>query len=144
MDNWQARLQMSGLKITPQRLLILRALEGFGEESHPGAEDIWQAVSEKEPNISRATVYRNLRRLVDSGLVNELYFRDGKARYELNLDHHHHFVCVGCGNTEKIEVKPLEALFAEVGERCEIIGHQFEIFGYCPECRDKGGKINED
>lgn len=140
MEPWSNKLKVSGLKITPQRLLIIKVLDELGDESHPGAEDIWKTVFNREPNISRATVYRNLKQLVDSGIINELYFRDGKARFELNKEHHHHFVCLICGGTEKIAADGLEQVYREVGQSRKVVSHQFEVFGYCDHCERKGGK----
>jgi len=139
METWSAWLKASGLKITPQRLLIIKVLDELGDEYHPGAEEIWKAVFTREPNISRATVYRNLKQLVESGMVNELYFRDGKARFELNKEHHHHFVCLTCGGTEKIAAAGLEQVYREVGQKRKVVSHQFEVFGYCDDCEGKEG-----
>lgn len=138
MEPWPQKLKISGLKITPQRLLIIKVLEDLGEEYHPGAEEIWRGVAAREPNISRATVYRNLKQLVDSGIINELYFRDGKARFELNQEHHHHFVCLTCGGTEKISAaEKLEEVFKEIGLKRKVVSHQFEVFGICNDCENK-------
>lgn len=136
---WSELLKISGLKITPQRMLIIKVLDELGDEYHPGAEEIWKGVYAQEPNISRATVYRNLKQMVEAGLINELYFRDGKARFELNQEHHHHFVCLICGGTEKIAAAGLEQVFREVGEKRKVVSHQFEVFGYCDNCEHKEG-----
>jgi len=134
MNKWKQKLKDAELKVTPQRLFILKSLEKMGEEAHPDAEDIYKSIQEYEHNISRATVYRNLKTLINNGIINELYFQDGKSRYELNQEHHHHFVCISCGKSEKISSLPLLPILDELASTREVISHHFEVFGYCEHC----------
>lgn len=133
MSDWRSMLQGLGLKITPQRLLVLETLSALGDEAHPDAEQLWKAVKARQPELTKATVYRILKQLAERGAVNELYLRDGRARYELNTEHHHHFVCLSCRQTEKIAACSMPALSLENPPR-RIISHHLELFGYCPAC----------
>lgn len=135
MEKLLSRLSASGYKITPQRRLILEVLQ---QKRHQTAEDICSALKEKEPNISLGTIYRNLTILLSLGLVTGLDFRDGRIRYELNDSHHHHLVCLGCGETVEFPGCNLEEVLRDTVKRTDfhITGHCLEVFGYCRVCRE--------
>ena len=76
------RLKEKGLKVTHQRLLILSVLEQ-NSGSHMAAEDIYELVTEKHPEIGLATVYRTLQLLWDMQLVDRINLDDGCVRYEI-------------------------------------------------------------
>ncbi|HNS23110.1 MAG TPA: transcriptional repressor [Sedimentisphaerales bacterium] len=84
-----------GMKVTHQRVEIFQELAGSAE--HPDAETIFQKVSRHMPSISRDTVYRTLSTLEDEGLVRKVEPLFESARYDANLDRHHHFICTVCG-----------------------------------------------
>lgn len=133
MKTWKDKLKLCGLKSTPQRLLILKTLAAT-EKFHPDVEELFSLINQKALNISKATIYRNLKLLSNVGLVTELYFRDGKVRFELNEDHHHHFVCLACGKIEIIHTQPFNDVLASFSSNHKVISHQFDIFGYCENC----------
>lgn len=133
METWKNKLKSYGLKATPQRLIILKTLAS-AEKIHPDVEDLFNLINQKALNISKATIYRNLKILSNVGIINELYFRDGKVRFELNDEHHHHFVCLACGKIEIIHAQPFNNLLHSFAGNHKIISHQFEIFGYCKNC----------
>ena len=83
-----------GLSLTPQRLAVYQILAGTGE--HPGAEDIYQRLKPSIPSLSRGTVYRTLTLFESHGLVSRVPVSDDQARFDANLDNHHHLVCVRC------------------------------------------------
>ena len=86
-----------GLRVTPQRLDVYSELARSGD--HPTAETIHRRVSERLPTITLDTVYRTLGTLEEVGLVTRLSVMGGSARFEANMDRHHHFVCSRCGYT---------------------------------------------
>jgi Fe2+ or Zn2+ uptake regulation protein len=143
LDKWRDKLRAQGMKVTPQRLLILQALEDFADEAHPGAEEIWNRIAREHPEIPKATVYRILNSLAGMGLINELYLRDGKTRYEISHDHHHHFICLSCRKTEKIMECPVSA-YLETEDCNRVISHSYEVFGYCSECNRSKGEPHHD
>jgi Fur family peroxide stress response transcriptional regulator len=84
-----------GLRLTPQRDVLLRALsEAMG---HPTADDLVKKVRKVLPTVSHATVYRNVQQLVRAGLIGTLERSGAAAQFEINPDHHHHFMCRRCG-----------------------------------------------
>lgn len=98
----EEKLKRQKLKITPQRLEILKALNRVPD--HPCAEVIYQAVKKRCPSVSLATVYKTLDTLVAIGEINVALVSEGKTRYDTRTDSHHHFLCKQCGYIEDINV----------------------------------------
>src|SRR5881396_226752 len=88
--------------------------------------------------VSRATLYRNLPRLVDSGLIHKVEMARGQARYELMLGRHHHdhMICLGCGTILEFESPEVERIQEVVCRRKKFVmtGHSHQIRGYCESC----------
>jgi len=85
---------MNGKRNTIQRQLILDALKEL--DIHATAEQVFDYVARKYPSISKATVYRNLGRMSESGDVVNIGSFYGSARYDHNRHEHYHFVCETC------------------------------------------------
>ena len=104
------------------------------------AEEVYGRVREKYPNVSLGTVYRNLQNYSQQGLVRRTLLTDGKARFELagNI-HHHHLICLTCGETAEVPWCPVGTeVTAFMTERDFLpVSHQFEVYGYCRQCRSK-------
>jgi Fur family peroxide stress response transcriptional regulator len=83
------------LRLTPQRDVLLRALSET--DGHPTAEQLVRKVRRVLPTVSHATVYRNVQELVQAGLIGTLERSGGAVQFELNDEHHHHFLCDRCG-----------------------------------------------
>lgn len=127
------RLKEKGLRVTQQRVAVLEYL--CATPTHPTADEIGVAVNRTRPTTSRASVYNVLHSLRDHGLIEEIVFDDAVARYDANLDAHHHFVCSGCGAVHDI---PCDAL-PPFPKRRLATGHTVEsvdvtLRGICPAC----------
>jgi len=92
-------LRTRGLRLTGPRRLVLEVVRGT--EAHPTAESVHRMVRRRLPRVSLGTVYRNLRLLVAEGLVHEL--PGPHARFDGNLERHHHFTCTGCGRIVDVD-----------------------------------------
>src|SRR3954462_184629 len=77
-----------GLRLTPQRDVLLRALSTT--MGHPTADDLVKKVRKVLPTVSHATVYRNVQELVRAGLIGTLERSGAAVQFEINPDHHHH------------------------------------------------------
>lgn len=84
------RLKDEGLKLTPQRIIVLESLIKLN--NHPTAEIIYEEIKKKYPNISLATVYNILELLSKKNIINKVYCDDGKLRYDGNTIMHQHIV----------------------------------------------------
>lgn len=128
-------LRSKGFRITPQRMAILKYL--ISERSHPTAEQIYKKVSREYPMMSLATVYTTLEVMKKLGFVEEMGFAKESARYDTDPTPHINLVCLKCGSIEDAEAEEaLTALTAHVvPTRFTILGHRFELYGYCERCR---------
>lgn len=99
-----------------------------------GPIDVSQLVGQLK--VNKTTVYRQLDKLVQNGVVQEINFGDGKKRYELAGRHHHHLICDSCG-----KIIDIDNCFPENFEKTvkikngfEIKRHSVEFFGLCSQC----------
>ena len=97
-----------GLKLTPQRQLLFRLL--YGNEVHPSAEVLYAQASELMPGISLRTVYQTLNDLAAMGELQLVSLGSGPARFDPNVDDHHHAVCSRCGEVVDVYVTNMSAL----------------------------------
>ena len=122
------------MRLTPQRYGVLEFL--LKHPSHPTADQIHRAVNRTDPRASRATVYNNLRSLIEAGLIRE-FVLDGKAaRFDACVEKHHHLVCDRCGGVEDIawfEVTGLENRSELAGRR--VRNYELLLRGTCSRCK---------
>jgi Fe2+ or Zn2+ uptake regulation protein len=132
----QADLRQQGRRVTDQRCLILEAVRGT--DAHPTAEWVYRKVRRRLPRISLGTVYRNLKLLVEQGLIQELDSR-GFGRYDGNAARHHHFTCQVCGQISDLAEPVDRGLDRRMTSRTglEIWHHRIEFYGCCATCRAK-------
>lgn len=85
---------------------------------------------------NKTTIYRELESFLNDGKVAEVTFGDGKKRFELVKDHHHHLICEGCGKVEDIEIDE-NYLLHDINKKSKfkVIKHSIEFFGLCPKCK---------
>lgn len=91
-------LKNSNLKVTPQRIAVLEALENL--KDHPTADKIKEYVVKNHPNVAVGTIYKTLETFVEKGLAKKVKTDGDVMRYEAILDKHHHLYCE---DTERIE-----------------------------------------
>jgi len=131
------------MRKTQQRQAILSFLKGTRE--HPTAEQTHAAVRQDVPSISLGTVYRNLGKLVDEGLVRALPAGPQGRRYDAVLEPHHHFFCIRCGKVEDVypglpsTVK--EAMIRSIDR--EVSQFRLQFFGLCEDCAQPANQERE-
>ena len=124
-----------GYRLTPQRLMILSAIEN--SDDHISAEEIYAQIITKYPNVNISTVYRTLDLLQRLGLVTETDLGGGRVRYHsAEKGHHHHLVCQECGaiiDLDESLLAPLkDALLREHGFIADL--RHLAILGRCVKC----------
>ena len=122
--------------MTPQRRMILSAIHG--SDHHISAEEIYEQIHVKYPQVNISTVYRTLELLKELGLVTETDLGGGKFCYHsVEKGHHHHLICRKCGRIFELDeavLKPVEGtILRKYGFRPDL--SHLAVFGNCVECR---------
>ncbi len=133
-------LENSGLRATRARKIILELLAEKNRHFTP--EEMLEALRERGQPLSIATLYQNLARLVEKGLVIKIVGLDGSFRYDFNHDPHDHMICSRCGKIVDVVVKgSLEGISAQPMDveddltNWKILEKRVEFVGLCPECQ---------
>jgi Fur family ferric uptake transcriptional regulator len=122
---------------TSQRKLIMDVLREAG--GHMVAKEIYQKASERDPNISMATVYRNLHLFNEEGLIDEIHLGQIRCSYELKRQgDHHHLICQGCGRIIEVNSPLIQKLIRELQKKNKFHVTKVELLfeGYCGECEE--------
>lgn len=129
-------LETKSLKLTSQRRTILN--EALHANGHFSADKLLDLSKGRDRTISKATVYRTLALLKESGVLEEQDFGDGKKLYERaqGRRHHDHFVCIRCGKIIEFENDQIEKLQnAEAAKKYfKVVYHSLKLFGFCRGC----------
>ena len=130
-----AILEDRGYRSTAPRRAIIQVLDG----KHEGftAEEIVNEL----PGVGRATIFRTLRLLMEVGVICKLNLINGAPRYSLSrVEHHHHTVCVRCGNVGEFRAATVERLLRTLGDDIpgNIVGHRIELYVTCDQCLEDG------
>lgn len=131
-----ARLRERGLRMTPQRLAILRAL--VMHPGHPTVEELHRELQAAFPTMSLATVYKNISLLKREGEVLELEFSGRDNRFDgLRTEPHPHLICTGCGAVVDPFAPCLDDMLAAMRRDSgyEVTGFRLDFYGLCPACR---------
>lgn len=124
--------------MTKQRQMIM---EYFQEhpETHPNAEEIYDYVKEKVSTIGIATVYRNLKKLVEANMIRELNLEKQGVRYDFVIQEHFHFVCDHCGAIENFVIPELLQIDDIVEQHIHgyVKRKDFIFHGTCKDCLSK-------
>ena len=133
-------LSKAGLRVSQGRELVFSQV--MHTHGHFTAEDLAKACIEQRLNVSRATVYRVLRDLLEAGIIRETAFGDKHHHFEHVYDEnpHHHAQCVRCHHfiefPDRKEDKVYHPYLKKQG--FQILGHEMHFYGICKECREKG------
>lgn len=132
-------LEKKGLRFTKERAVILK--EVFSNHGHFDPDDLLIKMREKGVRVSKASIYRTLPLLLESGLVEEVEKIDKHAHYEHTFGHghHDHLICIKCGRVISLFSEKLERLQEKLckKEKFKSITHTLEIRGYCSKCEAK-------
>jgi Fur family peroxide stress response transcriptional regulator len=130
------KLKAKGLKITPQRLAIYGYL--VSSKEHPSVEMIYNALKDDYPNMSLATVYKNVAALKAAGLVRELSVGEDYLRYDADVSEHIHLVCTKCHNVSDYYGPVLSKSESEKVEKKTgfvVLSGDLSLFGLCKNCK---------
>lgn len=130
---------MNKYRMTPQKRVILEELKKT--KRHPTAEELYQKVKERLPEISIGTVYRNLEILTSQGEAQKITNGGRKKRYDGNSLSHYHIKCNRCGKVDDLPEDIVEFIKKEMQFNCdyEVTGYNLFFYGICPDCKNKTG-----
>lgn len=130
--------EIKGLPVTAQRQLLLDTLREA--KSHLDAKELYQRAIEKDPRISLATVYRNLRLFKELGLVDERRLNEVHCYYEIRRStEHHHLVCTACKRVIEFESPLITKLVTKMQRDSDFDVTKAVLYleGYCQQCKEK-------
>ena len=124
---------------TKQRQLILETV--LARKDHPSADEIYLEVRQKDQNISRGTVYRNLKVLADNRQIHHVHV-PGTDRFDWRREKHYHMICTTCGSVADAPVEYMAGLNNEVSEKtgCDVKEHLLIFKGLCSVCKQESKK----
>jgi Fe2+ or Zn2+ uptake regulation protein len=128
-------LRERGQRVTPQRLVINRALRRL--DTHASAESVASAIADELPGVSVPTVYATLELLADLGFARRVTAAPGAVLYDPHTDDHHHAVCTRCGRVSDLTaaVDPGSAVRAARRQGFDPERVELVVTGLCDECR---------
>lgn len=134
MKEYVKILKEKNLKVTPQRLIVLKYL---GEHfTHPTTDQIYKDLKTNNPSLSKTTVYNSLEVLEKNGIIQSITISGSELRYDFKQGMHHHFLCKKCGRITDIDfVCPNLGKMLECGHTVEEVHGYFK--GVCKKCMKK-------
>ena len=119
-----------GVKLTEQRKIIAKVMSS--SKDHPDVDELYKRVSNIDPKISIATVYRTIKLFAEEGIVTKHGFKGTKARYEeLSESHHDHLIDIKTGEIIEFVDDEIEKLQKKIAEKFgyDLVDHKLELYG---------------
>jgi Fur family peroxide stress response transcriptional regulator len=131
------RCKEQGLKITPQRIEVYKALAV--SSSHPSADEVYEKVKAVLPNVSLDTVNRTLNTLSDIGVAFVVEGSGDVKRFDGNLDNHQHFKCIKCKKIFDFQHTPFDNIQVprELEDNFRVLRTTVYVEGVCRMCLEK-------
>jgi Fur family ferric uptake transcriptional regulator len=136
IQKFREYIKEKGLRNTPERETIIDEI--FAIHNHFDVDELFLRLRNKKKRISKASLYRTIPLLIDSGLIKEVYFENGHLHYEhiYGHKHHCHLRCVSCGRIIEFADDEIVSIQSKIGKKYDfaITTHRFELLGYCSQC----------
>lgn len=119
-----------GVKLTEQRKIIAKVMSS--SKDHPDVDELYKRVSNIDPKISIATVYRTIKLFAEEGIVTKHGFKGTKARYEeLSESHHDHLIDIKTGEIIEFVDDEIEKIQKKIAEKFgyDLVDHKLELYG---------------
>ena len=142
LDRFIQHCKKFDLKITPQRCTIYKKL--IQAKNHPTADEMFHIVKEEFPNISYDTVNRTLLTFAEIGLVDVVSTKGGPRRFDPDMDKHHHFHCIHCGDIVDFYSDEFDNLGIpdHIRDEFTVYTKRVVLNGLCKQCRKREGSTN--
>ncbi|OQY04346.1 MAG: hypothetical protein B6I25_07095 [Planctomycetales bacterium 4572_13] len=131
---FEDRCRQSGLKVTPQRVAVYKAL--IGTDLHPTAEEVHRMVKQDIHSISLDTVNRTLLTLAEIGAAFQVEGTGQRRRFDGDLENHQHFRCIKCGKIVDFHHKPFDNIDipAQLHGQFQVMRKTVYLEGLCQTC----------
>jgi Fur family ferric uptake transcriptional regulator len=133
IETFVSRLEEQGHRVTGSRRTVARAV------ARQGGHFTIEGLTGQMPGVGRATVYRNIKLMVEMGLVCRVLLEDGQLHYQVShKGHHHHLICTGCGASQDLLGCDIEEMLRDraAGHQFAMEGHWLDVYGRCRGCRE--------
>jgi len=135
MSTIEDKCKKKGVRLTEQRKVIAKVMSDskikYGSKDHPDVDELHKRVSLIDKKISIATVYRTVKLLEETGIIERHDFKEGKSRYEpLTEEHHDHLIDINSGEIVEFVDKDIEDLQKKVAQRLgyKLVDHKLELY----------------
>ena len=127
---------------TIQRALVFEAVNKL--QCHATADEIYQTIIKEHPNISRATVYRNLKLLSETGKIRKMDIPGGLDRFDHRIQEHCHVRCEKCGRVFDVDMEYITGLEKSIKDDrgFTFTGYDILFRGVCPDCQESPKQHN--
>ena len=134
LEAFEESCHKNGLKITPQRIAVYKAL--IGMDTHPTSEEVYQQVQDEISNISLDTVNRTLHTLSEIGVAFIVEGTGQPRRFDGGLEVHQHFLCIKCGKVIDFHHEPFDNISVPdaLKGQFKILRKTVYLEGLCGEC----------
>ena len=136
MSTIEDKCKKKGVRLTEQRKVIAKVMSDskikYGSKDHPDVDELHKRVSLIDKKISIATVYRTVKLLEETGIIERHDFKEGKSRYEPSTDEHHdHLIDINSGEIVEFVDKDIEDLQNKVAKKLgyKLVDHKLELYG---------------
>lgn len=128
---------------TIQRSLVLDAVNKL--RCHAAADEIYEEIVKEHPNISRATVYRNLNLLSEEGKIRKMEIPGGADRFDHMCHEHCHVRCEKCGRVFDVDMEYITGLEKNIknDRGFDFTGYDILFRGICPDCKKRPNEKSE-
>lgn len=135
-ETLEDKLRARGLRMTPQRVAILREI--MTTEGHISPTDVARRVRERVPGVNPSTVYRTLGLLEDLGVLSHAHLESGAEYHRSAEGRHVHLVCSRCGAQDSLSIEEAADLNRLLSRHAGFVPDltHFAISGTCATCRD--------
>lgn len=133
MKNAQEHLISKGIHPSHQRVAIMDYL--LKHRTHPNVDEIYSALNESMPTLSKTTIYNTLKLFEEKGAVSSISIDEKNARYDAFTQPHAHFQCIQCGAIYDLDLNQEPTLSDETKSEFTILNTQIYYKGICPKCK---------
>lgn len=124
------------MKFSKQRNLILNTV--LNSDNHITADEIYYKLKANHPELSLGTVYRNLSKLSEIGLIKKVNIPNQSDKFDKNLSRHTHLVCSDCNKIYDIELESIDCIIKNISGDNNILINSYNIIfeGICSNCKN--------